>query len=187
MGLQVLIDGLRRAGPPPRPAAPPPITLPVDAGIAAIRAGDPSFSEATLFGEVQRIGAQLVAAWAQRALDPCRSLLTDDCWANQTAQLTRTLSEGWRPFAKTVSVTPHAIVVVRREGAVDRVTVRVHVIGQAGTGKVVRGRRLGRWVEDWQLVRTRIRLPAGATGAGAASPWLIDRMDHVAVHLERAA
>jgi inner membrane protein import complex subunit Tim44-like protein len=186
MGLQVLFDGLRRREvPAPQPQAA--TVYPVAAGLTAIQALDPTFSEAGLRAEVQRTGGIVIAAWAQRSLDPCRTVLTDDCWTAQSAQLARPLAEGWRPFAAGVSLSDVSVVSVQTDSWADRLTVRVDLDAQPGTSKVIRGRRIGGWVEDWQLTRSRALAVAGRPGLPQSGPWLVDRMDHVAVKLERAA
>lgn len=187
MGFQVLFDGMRRREGMKEQASPSAVAYPVADGLAAIQALDPIFSEAALLAEVQRIGTMVVAAWAQRSLEPCRSVLTDDCWTAQNAQLARPLAESWRPFAAAVTVNPDSILAVQCDTWADRVTVRVTISPKPGTSRVIRGRRIGRWVEDWQLSRSRSLLVPGRPGPAPSGPWLVDRMDHVAVHLERAA
>jgi hypothetical protein len=78
-----------------------------------------------------------------------------------------------------VTVNAESIVAVRSEPASHRINVRMHMFCPPGTGKVIRGRRIREWVEDWTLVRPR----PGSTNAG----WQVDAMNHVSVHLERAA
>jgi inner membrane protein import complex subunit Tim44-like protein len=187
MGFQVLFDGMRRRQGSKEQPSPPAVAYPVADGLAAIQALDPAFSEAALLAEVQRIGTLVVAAWVQRDLEPCRSVLTDDCWTAQSAQLTRPLAEGWRPFAAGVTVSPDSVLAVQCDTWADRVTVRVTMSPKPGAGKVIRGRRIGRWVEDWQLSRSRSLPVPGRAGPAPSGPWLVDRMDHVAVQLERAA
>jgi hypothetical protein len=186
-GLQVLFDGMRRSEKKEAQPSPAPVAYPVAAGVSAIQAFDPAFSEAAFLDEVQRIGGIVVAAWTQRSLDLCRAVLTDDCWTLQNAQLSRPLAEGWRPNAANVSVSPISIAAVQSDTWADRVTVRLEVSAREGTGKVIRGRRIGRWIEDWQLSRSRSLPAPGRSGPGPSGPWLVDRMDHVAVHLERTA
>lgn len=177
MGLDVLVDGVRPGE--RKPAVDAPVAYPVDAGVDAIRAIDPAFSTSSFIAEVHRLGTLIVAGWGKRDLADCRDLMTDACWAHQTAQLAWPVADGWRPFAKSVAATAESIVAVRSDATSDRVTVRARINCPPGTGKVVRGRRIGEWTEDWTMVRTR----PGAPAAG----WLIDAMNHVAVHFERAA
>lgn len=188
MGFQVLFDAFRRERPASAPTpGPARATYSMSDGVSDLQAQDPTFSPATLLSDVQRIGATVVAAWAARDLTPCRSFLTDDCWAAQTAQLGRPVAEGWRPYASSVALTPDSIVTAQRDASTDRITVRVHVNPQSGSVKVVRGRRIGRWIEDWRLIRTRAVPAVGRSAPVPAGPWLIERMDHAAVHFERAA
>jgi predicted lipid-binding transport protein (Tim44 family) len=179
MGLEVLADGVRRGGPSAAAKAEAPIAYPVDAGVDAIRAVDPAFSVASFLAEVERIGGLVVTGWAKRNLAECRSLMTDACSDHQAAQLARPVGDGWRAFAKTVTVKAESIVAVRSEPGIYRVNVRMRMLCPPGSGKVIRGRRILEWVEDWTL----IRLKASPPGAG----WVVEAMNHVAVHLERAA
>ena len=185
-GLNVLADGLRRGRPAARDVELP-IAYPVDVGVDAIRAVDPAFSTSSFLAEVQRIGSLVLAGWAKRDLASCRGLMTDACWDLQAAQLARPLADSWRPFAKTVTVSPEWIIAVRTDAAADRITVRTRVQCPPGTGKVVRGRRIAEWIEDWTLVRAKVRSAAAAPGRGSSGEWLVDEMSHVAVRLERAA
>ena len=177
MGLEVLADVLRHGGPRQAPSAELTIAFPVDAGPDAMRAVDPSFSAPSFLTEVQRIGDRVVAGWASRNLQECRILLTDPCWNRQAAQLARPAVDGWRQFARTVTLKAESIIAVRSEPGLYRINVRVRLACPPGTGKVIRGRRILEWVEDWSMIRPRV----------AAAGWLVDSMDHVAVHLERAA
>jgi|GEM_PF-5520049 len=177
MGLGMLADGLRHGGPRPSHNAELTIAFPVDAGADAMRAVDPSFSATSFLAEVQRIGERVVAGWASRNLAECRILMTDTCWNRQAGQLARPAVDGWRQFARTVTVNAESISAVRSEPGLYRINVRVRMACPPGTGKVIRGRRILEWVEDWSTIRPKV----------AAAGWLVDSMNHVAVHLERAA
>lgn len=180
MGLEVLVDWLQHGGPGPQKRRPEPsIAYPVDAGVDAIRAVDPAFSTPSFLVEVERIGGLVVAAWANRDQADCRCVMTDDSWDLQQAQLARPVGDGWRAFAQTVTVKAESIVAVRSDPAIHRINVRMRMLCPPGTGKVIRGRRILEWVEDWTLIRPR----SGSPAAG----WRVDAMNHVAVHLERAA
>ena len=177
MGLGTLSDVLRSGGARPAASSELAISYPVDAGIDAIRATDPSFAAASFLGEVQRMGERVVAGWVSRNLAECRILMTDRCWHLEAAQLRRPVGEGWRQFARVVTLRAEGITGVRSEPGLYRVTVRMRMALPAGTGKVIRGRRILEWVEDWSMMRPK----------AAAPGWLVDSMNHVAVHLERAA
>jgi hypothetical protein len=177
MGLQMLSDGLRHGGRRPAPKAELTIAFPVNAGADAMRAVDPSFSATSFLAEVQRIGDRVVAGWASRNLAECRILMTDICFNRQAAQLSRPAVDGWRQFARSVTLTAESIIAVRSEPGLYRINVRMHMACPPGTGKVIRGRRILEWVEDWSMIRPKV----------AAAGWLVDSMNHVAVHLERAA
>lgn len=180
MGLEVFGDWLLHGGPGPQERRPEvSIAYPVDAGVDAIRAVDPAFSTPSFLAEVERIGGLVVTGWANRNLADCRTLLTDACWNLQAAQLARPVGDGWRAFARTVTVKAESIVAVRSEPDIHRINVRVRMLCPPGTGKVIRGRRILEWVEDWTLIRPM----SGSPAAG----WRVDAMNHVAVHLERAA
>jgi predicted lipid-binding transport protein (Tim44 family) len=158
------------------------IAYPPDAGVDAIRAVDPAFSAPSFLAEVERIASLMVTGWANRDLAECRSLMTDACWDLQSAQLARSLDEGWRAFARTVTVKAESIIAVRSEPGLYRINVRLRMLCPAGTGKVIRGRRIVEWIEDWVLIRHKVP----ATAAPAAG-WRVDTITHVAVHFERAA
>jgi predicted lipid-binding transport protein (Tim44 family) len=177
MGLQMLSDGLQHGGRRPAPRAELTIAFPVDAGADAMRAVDPSFSATSFLAEVQRIGERVVAGWASRNLAECRILMTDICCNRQAAQLSRPVVDGWRQFARSVTLTAESIIAVRSEPGLYRINVRMHMACPPGTSKVIRGRRILEWVEDWSMIRPKV----------AAAGWLVDSMNHVAVHLERAA
>ncbi len=178
MGLQALVDGLRPGGRPPAPAVELPVAYPVDAGVDSIRVVDPAFSTPSFLAEVQRIGGVVVAGWAERDLANCRSLMTDVSWDLEAGQMTRPLAEGWRPFAATVTANPESIIAMRSDAGADQITVRMRMRCPPGSGKVNRGRRIGEWIEDWTLIRSRVP---------SSDKWLVDRMTHVAIHFERAA
>jgi hypothetical protein len=177
MGLEVLVDGLRHGGSRPASNAELTIAFPVDAGADAMRAVDPSFSATSFLAEVQRIGDRVVAGWASRNLAECRILMTDPCWNRQAAQLARPVVDGWRQFARTATVNAESIIAVRSEPGLYRINVRVRMACPPGVGKVIRGRRILEWVEDWSMIRPKI----------ASAGWVVDSMNHVAVHFERAA
>lgn len=185
MGLEVLVDGLRHGGPPARKVEVS-IAYPVDAGVDAIRAVDPAFSTRSFLAEVQRLGGVVLAGWANRSLADCRSVLSEACWSLQAAQLAR-VADGWRPFAQTVTLNAESIVAVRSEPGTERITVRMRILPTPGTGKVIRGRRILEWIEDWTVIRPRVTSPTAASGRVPSAGWRVDAMNHVAVHLERAA
>jgi hypothetical protein len=177
MGLGMLSDGLRHGARRPAAKAELTIAFPVDAGADAMSAVDPSFSATSFLAEVQRSGERVVAGWASRNLAECHILMTDRCWNLQAIQLARPAVDGWRQFARTVTLKAESIVAVRSEPGLYRINVRMRMACPPGTGKVIRGRRILEWVEDWSMIRPKV----------AAAGWLVDSMNHVAVHLERAA
>jgi hypothetical protein len=177
MGLEMLSDGLRHGGRRPAPSPELTIAYPVDTGVDAVRAVDPSFSAASFLAEVQRIGDRVAAGWASRNLQECRILMTDRCWNLQAAQLAKPVGDGWRQFARTATLKAESIIAVRSEPGLYRINVRMHMTLPPGTGKVIRGRRILEWIEDWSLIRPKV----------ATAGWCVDSIDHVAVHLERAA
>ena len=182
MGLEVLADGLQRGGRRPAPSGELSIAYPPDAGVDAIRAVDPAFSAPSFLAEVEQIGRLVVAGWANRNLADCRSLMTDACGDFQAAQLARSIGESWRPFAQTVTVKAESIIAVRSEPGQYRINVRMRMACPPEVAKVVRGRRIVEWTEDWVVIRPKV----AARGAPSTS-WRVDTMNHVAVHFERAA
>jgi hypothetical protein len=168
-----------------RPAAP---RNSVVAGLHGIGQHDPSFDAGAFLQQVQQVCAAIKQGWADRTLDGCREVMTEACWQRQKGEMDRGIIEGWRGLASAVSFTDGQIVLAMTAPEADRIIVRVQITSSPGTGKLVRGRRIGGWAEDWTFVRPiTLGLPPGtkipvSTRRGA---WQLDRMDHVAIHMEK--
>jgi len=161
----------------------------VGAGLRAIRERDPSFDAAAFLAQVQQVCAAVGKGWADKNLESCRALMADACWLTQKGILDRGFLDGWRAAAGTITFADGQIVLAAIAANADRITVRVRIACPAGTGKLVRGRRISDWEEDWTFARSiALGLPAGARTPVAVQrgAWLLERMDHVAIHLEKA-
>lgn len=160
----------------------------VVAGLGTIRQHDPTFDAGRFLQQVQQVCASVKQGWADRNLEACRAVMTESCWQIQKADMDRGSIEGWRALASTITFTDGQITLAttRQEG--DLIAVRVRIACPPGTGKLVRGHRIGEWVEDWTFVRPiTLALPAGARVPVSVrrGEWRLDRMDHFAVHMER--
>jgi len=172
------------------PAEEVPAVDPVVLGLRAVVARDASFDAAAFLVWVREAATGLAQAWAGRSLDSCRALLSDDCYELQKAQMERGLADGWRLSAGSVSFADGQIVAAAANEQGDGITVRIEVTGASETGKVVRGRRVSAWVEDWLFRRGLVLSPAGQgvrRQIVQRGDWKLIRMDHVAIHYERAA
>jgi hypothetical protein len=189
LGIQFLVEMVQprahaTVAPPPAPAIDP-----IVAGIAAIRRRDATFDDLRFLDEVRHVGATVCAAWTDKNLEPCRPLLADDCIGAQQAQMDRRRGEGWRLYPGSVTISVDRIVRATCDEHGDLIAVRVKAALLDGAGKVVRGRRIAEWVEDWSFTRSVRERPSSqpAPVAYELSPWRVARMDHVAVHVARAA
>jgi len=157
-------------------------------GLRAIREHDPSFDAGAFLQQVQQVCATVAKGWADKNLDACRALMADACWQTQKGLLERGYIEGWRAAAGGINFADGQIVLAMTQPQADRITVRVRIACPPGTGKLVRGHRISEWVEDWTFSRSiTLALPSGtkipvSVRRGA---WLLERMDHVAVHMEQ--
>jgi Tim44-like domain len=169
------------------PAAPPRNS--VVGGLRGIRDHDSTFDAGAFLRRVREVCAMVGRGWADRSLEDCRAVMTDNCWQYQKGLLDRGVIEGWRGFASTITFTDGQISLASTRPQADTITVRVRIACPPGTGKLVRGRRVGEWVEDWTFVRPIVlALPPGARAPVSVQrgEWRLDRMDHFAVHMEKA-
>jgi hypothetical protein len=161
----------------------------VVAGLRGIREHDPSFDAGAFLQQVRTVCALVGRGWAERNLEGCRAVMTEDGWESQKGLLDRGIVEGWRGFAATITFTDGQITLVSTLPGADTITVRVRIECPPGTGKLVRSRRIGEWVEDWTFTRPIVlALPPGARAPVSVQrgEWRLNRMDHFAVHMERA-
>jgi predicted lipid-binding transport protein (Tim44 family) len=191
LGLRVL--GSAAIPAPPAPVAPQldeAASDPVAAGLAAIAARDPAFAADAFLRWADQLPPQLAKGWAERDLATCRPSMTDDCWEGQQSLMERGLLESWRLAAGSVTFRPTQILAAAADADGDRVTVRVHAICPSEAARVIRGRRVAEWVEDW-LFRRGVTLAPPASGITVRvlwrGDWKLDRMDYVEIHRERAA
>lgn len=169
--------------------APAPARNSVAGGLRAIRDHDPGFDAGAFLQEVQQVCAAVGKGWAEKNLELCRAVMTDVCWRNQRALLDRGFVDGWRGSAGMITFADGQIQLAATQPGADRVVVRVRITCRPGTGKLIRGRRIAEWVEDWTFVRPiTLGLPPGAKAPVSIQRgyWRLDQMDHFAVHMDRA-
>ncbi len=160
----------------------------VVAGLRAIREHDPSFDAGAFLQRVQQVCATVGKGWADKDLELCRTVMTEACWQVQKGLLDRGFIEGWRGTATAVTFTDGQIVLAVPQAQADTITVRVRIACPPGTGKLVRGRRITEWVEDWTFTRPiALALPPGARAPVSVQrgEWRLERMDHFAIRMER--
>jgi predicted lipid-binding transport protein (Tim44 family) len=167
----------------------PPID-PVAAGLQAITDRDPAFTTAPFLEWTRQVSALLVRAWADRDLQPCRPVLTEDCYQFEADHVGRHLGEGWRLSAGSVTAGERQVVAAGADDDGDWITVRIHLTCPGEAARVVRGRHVAEWIEDWRF-RRRVVLTPKESGiivrVLSRGDWKLDRADHVAVRFERAA
>lgn len=171
------------------PTAPAPPRNSVLAGLHGIRQHDPTFDAGAFLQQVQQVCAAVKQGWADRTLEGCCGVMTDAWWQRQKGEMDRGIIDGWRGLASAVSFTDGQIVLATTDMEADRIMVRVQITSAPGTGKLVRGRRIAGWAEDWTFVRPiTLGLPPGTKipVSMRRGPWQVERMDHVAVHMEKA-
>lgn len=190
-GFRVLLSAVIPIGAPapgPRPDAP--AIDPVAAGLRAIADRDPGFAAETFLGWAATLPPQLARGWADRNLTGCRPALTEDCWAGQQSMMERRLAEGWRLSAGSVKFGQHQIVAAAADRDGDAITVRFRATCPDEAARIVRGRRIAEWVEDWTF-RRPVALAPPSSGITirvlSRGEWTLDRMDHIEIHRERAA
>ena len=175
------MDGRQRERPP---------TDPVAAGLQAITDRDPAFTAAPFLEWTRQVSALFVTAWTNRDLQPCRQVLTEDCYQLEEDHNGRHLGDGWRLSAGSVTAGERQIVAAGADDNGDWITVRIHLTCPGEAARVVRGRHVAEWIEDWRF-RRRVVLAPKESGiivrVLSRGDWKLDRADHVAVHSERAA
>lgn len=192
MGFRILFSAAapKEAPTEQAPAQEVPAVDPVVLGLRAIVARDTMFDAAAFLVWVREAATELAQAWAARNLDACRGFLSDDCYELQKAQMKRGLADGWRLFASNVTFADGQILAAAANEQGDGITVRIQTSCPPETGKVVRGRRVGEWVEDWLFRRSLVLSPADQGVRRQIlrrGDWKLIRMDHVAIHYERVA
>jgi len=190
MGFRVLLSAVR---PEPQTEGRQPETPPIDpvaAGLKAITDRDPAFTAAPFVEWTRQVSALLVMAWAEYDLQPCRQVLTEDCYQFEEDHIGRHLGEGWRLSAGSVTAGERQIVAAGTDDDGDWITVRIHLTCPGDAARVVRGRHVAEWIEDWRF-RRRVVLAPKESGIIVRvlrrGDWKLDRADHVEVHSERAA
>lgn len=190
MGFRILFSAVR---PEPRTDGrqrESPAIDPVAAGLQAITDRDPAFAAASFLEWTRQVSALLVRGWADRDLQPCRQVLTEDCYQFEADHIGRNLGEGWRLSAGSVTAGERQIVAAGADDDGDWITVRIHLTCPGEAARVVRGRHVAEWIDDWRF-RRRVVLAPKESGiivrVLSRGAWKLDRADHVEVHSERAA
>lgn len=193
MGIRILIPAPKQPAAEAAPPAPPvegPAVDPVVLGLRAISVRDQTFDAAAFLASVRDTATRLAKGWGDKNLEPCRSLLSDDCYELQKAQMDRGLADGWRVLAGDVTFADGQIVAAAANDQGDGITVRVEARCAPEAMRVVRGRTVEAWVEDW-LFRRTLTLTPPEHGVRRQivrrGEWRVIRMDHVAIHYQRAA
>lgn len=191
VGLRILLPAVLPSPPPIASSQwDEPAIDPIAAGLAAIAARDPGFAADAFLQWADQLPPQLAKGWAERDLAKCQPTMTDDCWDGQHSLMERHLAEGWRLSARSVIFRQSQIVAAGADPDGDRITIRVHGTCPEEAARVVRGRRVAEWVEDWLFYR-RVTVSPPARGIIARvlfrGEWKLDRMDYVEIHRQRAA
>jgi predicted lipid-binding transport protein (Tim44 family) len=128
------------------------------AGVAAIRAHDPTFDENVFLGQVQRLFFAVLEAWT--ALKPALSqgVMASLIWEEQKAQVTTYTQRGWRNVLDKLGFTSAVIAGALSDRDFDTVTVRINATSADydldAAGVVLRGdTNPWDWTEDWIFQR----------------------------------
>jgi hypothetical protein len=163
-----------------------PLVLPVHAALDSIKARDSSFQEGAFLERASAVAQSVIQGWQQRDLAGCRESLSPDCWQAEQKQLSGGVTQSWRQRPADVKASAQKILGVKAEGSAETITVRMQISPSPEAIRSVRGRRIAEWLEDWTFSRS-VRLGPKASNKPTLGPWRLERMDHVAVHFERAA
>jgi hypothetical protein len=163
-----------------------PLVLPVQAALDTVKARDTGFHERTLLEHATTVAGAFVEGWEKRDLGACTELVGADCLQAQEKQMLRGFAQGWRQNPAAVTASAERVVAAKVAETSETVTVRIKMVPCDEAIKSVRGRRIGEWIEDWTMTRS-VRPPVKGSNRPAFGQWRVERMDHVAVHFERAA
>jgi Tim44-like domain len=190
MGLSILFSAVRPEPPTDGRQRESPAIDPVAAGLRAITDRDPAFTAGPFLEWTRQVSALLVRAWTDRDLQPCRQVLTEDCYQFEADHIGRNLGEGWRLSAGSVTAGERQIVAAGTDHDGDWITVRIQLTCPGEAARVVRGRHVAEWIEDWRF-RRRVVLAPKESGiivrVLSRGDWKLDRADPVEVHSQRAA
>lgn len=131
-----------------------------DAGLAAIAAHDPLFSQDRFLEEVQRAFFVVQGAWTQRKPEMSRQVMADGLWQQHRVQIQGYIDAGKRNVLEDISVGSMTIIAAYTDAGYDTITVRImaactdYDVADA-TGKVIRGHKdVDQWMEDWTFQRS---------------------------------
>lgn len=150
---------------PVSPARTAQVESPVDVGLAAIKAHDPTFDVEQFTGQVRRVFFLVQQAWAERAPEVARQVMTDDLWLTQRAQIESYVESHKRRMLDYLSVSSILPVAAGSDTRFDTVTVRIVAAStdydvDDTNGRILRGdAQVKPWEENWTF-----RRPSGASG-----------------------
>jgi hypothetical protein len=189
LGFRILLSAVLPTAPRPGGLQPDePAIDPIATGLEAIAARDRGFAANTFLAWADQLPPEMATGWAKGDLAACRSAMTEDCWQGQQSMMERHLPEGWRQSAGSATFRQSHVVAAAAEADGDRITIRVQATCPDEATRVVRGRRIAEWVEDW-VFRRGVTVAPPASGITLRvlwrGEWRLDRMDHVAIHMEK--
>ena len=128
------------------------------AGIAAIRAHDPVFSEEVFLAQVERIFFAVLEAWTALKPGLSQGVMAPVIWEEQRSQIQSYRAGGRRNPLDGLSLTSANVAGASSDGKVDTLTVRINAASSDydvdSAGQVVRGSRtVADWTEDWIFQR----------------------------------
>jgi inner membrane protein import complex subunit Tim44-like protein len=128
------------------------------AGMAAIRAHDPAFSEEVFLAQVVRLFFAVLGAWTGLKPALSQGVMAPIIWEQQRAQIEAYRAGGRRNLLDGLSLTSANVAGAATDGKVDTLTVRINAASadcdvDAG-GQVVKGSTsVAPWTEDWIFQR----------------------------------
>ncbi|HET6794792.1 MAG TPA: transporter [Acidimicrobiales bacterium] len=146
--------------PPPFPAPGGTQDAPADQGLAAIKAHDPAFEEASFLSGAERSFFLVQKAWSERQPDLSRQVMADAIWAQHKSQIEGYVDSHKRNVLEDLAVGSARIVAATSDQSLDTVTVRFNAACadydvDDRSGKIVRGDRdVRQWSEDWLFQRS---------------------------------
>ena len=150
---------------------------PVDTGLAAIKARDPSFDFKQFAQQVQQVFFIVEEAWAERKPEVTRKVMADGVWQVHRARIQSYVDDHKRNVLDNLTVSDIIPVAAHTNQNLDTITVRVVAASSDydvddRTGHVLRGTKdVVAWEEDWSFQRSsRAQTKAGGTTLGSRCP-----------------
>lgn len=129
------------------------------AGLEAITAHDPAFSESAFLSAAERAFFLVQKAWTEQRPELSRQVMADGVWLQHRDQIESQKATGTRNVLEGLAVASAAVRSASSDQSFDFVTVRF-VAGCAdyyvdSEGRFVRGdRQMRQWSEDWIFQRS---------------------------------